>query len=317
MDHVSELAFVGPIAHSEAGKDLREYNTGLLDAGYSRLPPSPAKDEFEGTVDEHLRLLKLSEAILDILLQQEDIQKVAEPTLIHIDFHKRNIYVSDDDPRVVTAIIDWQSASIEPMFCYAHETPDFVEAPADIQEYLRQFRGPSSEDLRDDPAREKAKQKLEKEIDLCQKTYTTILRALIPNLWSTMQMDQRYVRLFRYCNSSWRDCAVALHQEILELSEGWQDLGLPGTSPYQPSEKALAAHRNAWEAYETVQKLRLFIFKMVGSNSDGWVPNEHWKEAQVICRDAFGLWMEAVEEENDPNMTVEEARRLWPFEIVQ
>ena len=131
------------------------------------------------------------------------------------------------------------------MFCYAHETPDFVEAPGDIQEYLRQFLSPSYEDVPDDPAREKAKQKLEKEIDLCQKTYTTILRALISNLWSAMQMDQRYVRLFRYCNSSWRARAVALRQEILELSEGWQNLGLPGTSPYRPSEEALAAHRNA------------------------------------------------------------------------
>ncbi|EKD19976.1 hypothetical protein MBM_01928 [Drepanopeziza brunnea f. sp. 'multigermtubi' MB_m1] len=68
----------------------------------------------------------------------------------------------DEDPRVVTAIIDWQSASIEPTFFYTHETPDFVEALADFQEYLRQFLGPSSENVSDDPAREKAKQKLEK-----------------------------------------------------------------------------------------------------------------------------------------------------------
>lgn len=59
------------------------------------------------------------------------------------------------------------------------------------------------------------------------------------------------------------------------------------------------------------------MFKMVGSNSDGWVPNEHWKEAQVVCRDAFGLWMEAMREENDPKMTEEKARKLWPFEAIQ
>lgn len=58
------------------------------------------------------------------------------------------------------------------------------------------------------------------------------------------------------------------------------------------------------------------MFKTVGSNSDGWVPNEHWEDAQLICRDAFEQWMEAMRDENDPNMTEEKARRLWPFEVV-
>ncbi|EDN03226.1 predicted protein [Histoplasma mississippiense (nom. inval.)] len=34
------------------------------------------------------------------------------------DLHKRNIFVSEDDPSIVTGIIDWQSTSIEPAFCY-------------------------------------------------------------------------------------------------------------------------------------------------------------------------------------------------------
>lgn len=308
------LVFAGLITNADAGKDLRAYSAGLLDAGYSRLPPSPAQDEFECTVDEHLQLLKLSGDILEVLLQKEEIQDVSEPTLLHNDFHKRNIYVSDDDPQVVTAVIDWQSASVEPMFRYAHETPDFVQEPMDIQEYLQKFVDPGVENLPDDLIREKARKKQQTDIDLCQKTYTTILRALIPKLWAAKQMDQRYIRLFRYCNSSWRDSAAAFRQELLDLSESWPDLGLPGTSPYQPSDEVIAAHRKDWEDYETVQRLRSFMFKMVGSNSDGWVPNEHWEDAQIICRDAFGQWMEAMRDENDPNMTEEKARRLWPFD---
>lgn len=61
------------------------------------------------------------------------IQKVASPTLLHPDIHKRNIFVSEDEPSQVTAIIDWQSTSIEPTFVYGIGTPDFLEDPeADI-----------------------------------------------------------------------------------------------------------------------------------------------------------------------------------------
>lgn len=271
------------------------------------------QDKFGATVKEHLRLLKLSENILELLLQAKEIQEVSAPTLLHNDFHKRNIYVSDDDPQVVMAIFDWQSASIEPMFCYAHETPDFVQEPPDIQTHLRGFLGSDVEEHPNNPIREKAWKKLQTEIDLCQKTYTAILQALIPRLWAAMEMDQTYIRLFRYCNSSWRDGAVALREEISNLSQRWQDLGLPGTCPYQPSEEEITEHRNDWEDYETVQRLRSFMFKIIGSNSDGWVPNEQWEDAQYACRDAFEQWMETMRDEADPTMTEEKARRLWPF----
>lgn len=52
------------------------------------------------------------------------IRDAATPVLFHPDLHKRNIFVSDDHPCVVTGIIDWQSASIEPAFWYADEIPD-------------------------------------------------------------------------------------------------------------------------------------------------------------------------------------------------
>ncbi len=47
-------------------------------------------------------------------------------TLCHADLHKRNIFVSDEDPSVITGIIDWQSSSIEPAFEYADYVPDFA-----------------------------------------------------------------------------------------------------------------------------------------------------------------------------------------------
>jgi aminoglycoside/choline kinase family phosphotransferase len=58
--------------------------------------------------------------------EEPRIRNAATPTLLHPDLHKRNIFVSDDDPAVITGIIDWQSSSIEPAFWYADDVPDFA-----------------------------------------------------------------------------------------------------------------------------------------------------------------------------------------------
>jgi len=44
-------------------------------------------------------------------------QNTAASTLLHADLHERNIFVSDDDPTIITGLIDCQSSNIEPEFC--------------------------------------------------------------------------------------------------------------------------------------------------------------------------------------------------------
>jgi hypothetical protein len=64
-----------------------------------------------------------------MLVQDKRIQDAAVPTLLHADFHMKNIFVSPEDPIVITGLIDWQSTAIEPAFIYANETPDFAALP--------------------------------------------------------------------------------------------------------------------------------------------------------------------------------------------
>ncbi|GLA81919.1 hypothetical protein AtubIFM56815_006098 [Aspergillus tubingensis] len=91
--------------------DLYEYCDGLIDAGLSRLPAvdleMKRRPMYHGSVETHKMLLA----------QTRDLMRY---------LHKRNIFVLEDDPSEITAIIDWQAASIEPAFCYADEIPDFA-----------------------------------------------------------------------------------------------------------------------------------------------------------------------------------------------
>lgn len=72
--------------------------------------------------------------MLQNMVKDKRIQDAAVPTLLHPDFHKRNIYVLAENPTVLTGLLDWQSASIEPAFIYANETPDFATLPEKPEE---------------------------------------------------------------------------------------------------------------------------------------------------------------------------------------
>lgn len=116
---------------------------------------------------------------------------MAIPILLHPDIHKRNIFVSPEDPPQITAIIDWQSTSIEPAFVYANHTPDFIENSAADNASLEKpmqgeaagmesFEGVSEEE----PEVEAARKKHEKDVLTCQQTYEVVLRGFVPKFYN-------------------------------------------------------------------------------------------------------------------------------------
>ncbi|RHZ58563.1 hypothetical protein CDV55_106039 [Aspergillus turcosus] len=107
------------------------------ETGFSRLPKEPVTYELlthQGSVQDHIRLLKISQEVMQRLVEDKRIQDAATPTLLHPDFHMRNIFVSSEEPALITGLIDWQSTSIEPAFIYANETPDFAALPEELGE---------------------------------------------------------------------------------------------------------------------------------------------------------------------------------------
>jgi hypothetical protein len=80
--------------------------------------------------------------------------------MFHPDLYKRDIFVSEDDLTIITAIIDWQSTNIEPAFWYADEVPDFAQPISD----------PSCED------------QIEPKSEACAKAFNICTQFLVPKL---------------------------------------------------------------------------------------------------------------------------------------
>lgn len=243
------------------------------------------------------------------LVEDKRIQDAATPTLLHPDFHMRNIFVSAEEPTLITGLIDWQSTSIEPAFIYANETPDFAALPEE----------PGEDTFEKGHSEQKSpgcKEREWKDASICYQTYDVCMKGLAPKLRPARLLDPSLFRLFQYCHTTWRDSAAALHQELIELSARWTELGLQGACPFSPTEKEVKEHARVYEDFETLQKLKLWLKHSLHTNSDGWVPSDKWDVARAAHRAAYDQWMQTARESESrgEGLTVAKADKLWPFD---
>jgi len=247
-------------------------------------------------------LLETSRSILEKFIELPAVQEASIPTLWHPDFHMRNIYVSEDDPTVITGVIDWQSTSIEPALMYRLETPDFAQLPPYDEDLDGRHEGELSEEERKSKA----------DTSLCNQAFGVSLN-LIPNLNKARALDENLVRLFLYCHTSWRMSAAALRAELIAISKEWNNLGLSGVCPYQPGEDELALHEKRYEDFQTVQRLKSYLARVFYGSADGWVPNGEWEAAKESHRVQFQRWMQTATK-GDEGYTEEKAAKMWPWD---
>lgn len=278
------------------------YCDALIDTGLSRIPPTDEADSkypsFQGSVSEHVRLLRLSRDILHIVSADPRVQQAAAATLHHADLHKRNIFVLEDDPTVVTDIIDWQSSGVEPALENADNIPDFLDYNPDASQ--------------DDKTADKTAK-------YCQMAYDTCLKALVPKFAAARVLDEDLLRPYRLCHRTWRDTIPAFRRDLIKLMGRWKEFGLPGQCPYpKPTVDELAHHNAHYEDFEIAQKLREDLMSLLDTSSDGWVPMQSWDKTAAFHKQCFEEILRNVKmeegKEGEP-LTEEKLRRMWPFDI--
>jgi hypothetical protein len=229
--------------------------------------------------------------------------------LLHPDYNKRNIFVSESDPRTVTAIIDWQSASISPIFSYADDTPDFVLPHDTVENLVIAEIGTNAPEA----AREIKDKSIRKRIKILPLVFTTCLQGWMPVVWKARQTDLTLLRPFQYCGTSWRDSATALRQELIELSQQWTSLALTGECHYQPIEGELPYHATTFKDFEHVVDTRLAIMELLKCDLDGWVSSEGYELAKELLYETYVEYLKTATEW-EHGLTEEKAVELWPFD---
>ncbi|KAL5335577.1 kinase-like domain-containing protein [Aspergillus crustosus] len=273
------------------GLSIGEYCDGLIDSGLSRVPAADINPEkraiYHGSPETHSALLKCARSVLKRMSTNTRICDSAAPLLFHPDLHMRNIFVSEDDPSVITSIIDWQGASIEPAFWYSDEVPDFATGS-----------------------------------ELCTRAFDLSSQFYTPKLSGPRLMDDTLYRPFLYSYRTWKDGAVALHHEIIETARLWKEIRFKGQCPYPlPTREELVSHEKEYKLFETAQQLRTDLSGLLDTASDGWVPPDRWKETHAAHKQIFDEMLQAVlsnpnaDDDDEPVKDEMTLRAIWPFDI--
>lgn len=221
----------------------------------------------------------------------------ARPMLLHPDLNMRNIFVMETDPTIITGIIDWQSASVEPAFWYADAVPDFAICTSD---HLGQI----------DPAS-----------DFCKQAFNGCVQLLMPKLAYAMSLDESLFRPFRYCYRTWKDGAVAFRHELIETSRLWAELGLPDSSPFpMPTPEELAVHQRYYRKFEAAQELKHELSRLMQISTDGWFPSEARDATLLAHKEMFATMLQVILAEENPDADEpirdeRDLREMWPFDL--
>jgi len=261
-------------------------------------------DDKQASVDHHLRLLDLNQRILRTLTDTDTVKAASNPTLFHPDFHTRNIFVDTEDPTEITGIIDWQSAAIEPAFVHAAETPDFAEE-LPFDRVLGANRASEPDEAQADSQR-------------CAQAWA-VLAYVCPKLGQAISLDPLLCRYLAAGSSGWLDDSLSLRSLLTDMGDRWQELGLPDDRMYQPSHEDTKALEVELDERESTQRLRMYLARLLGCETDGWVRADKWDEILPRYREQYGNFVhscvESREEGESESEAVEKAQRLWLYDL--
>ncbi|KAK5115920.1 hypothetical protein LTR62_000376 [Meristemomyces frigidus] len=236
-----------------------------------------------------------------------DFRYRAEP-LSHPDFHTRNIFVDPTDPTRITGIIDWQWAAIEPAFMLTAETPDIA------QELPHDGRPSGNADANTNELSPQAK--IRADAKFCADAWA-IMSHICSETRAAYLMDSTLNSFLAAGSNGWLKDPVTTRLILLELHQKWTELGLPGQSFYQPRGEETEELERQSDTAKTSNGLQEHLSRLLGCDTDGWIPVEKWEEVLPIYREEYRRSVTAHTDEggagNEAKAT-READQIWPFD---
>jgi hypothetical protein len=250
---------------------------------------------------QHAELLDIAHRTIRTFIAQDHVRTAGAPLLSHPDLHTRNIFVLPEDPTVITGIVDWQPAAVEPAYVFAAETPDFAAEPPEQEE--------SEQPADKDSTESQALANLKTGVDFCVKTWSMV-PSICPKLREASQLDDSVVQLLSAPSNGWLDDDDSLRSMLSNLKQKWTELGLPGESCYQETQEEAKALETRLDRRQATERLRKFLSRQLGCDNDGWVATDRWEDVLPRYREIYRSFVESVAE-SDPD---EDADDLWPFD---
>ncbi|KAI9685112.1 MAG: hypothetical protein M1820_010834 [Bogoriella megaspora] len=289
---------------------LTEFGTALAKREIHRILLEPRSLDAipqPGTPAESIALLETTVKLMQIIGSHHNLVRHAKPTLSHTDLHMGNIFVSKNDPSEISAIIDWQCTQIAPLFLQAR-WPRFLSPPKNYPVGVVRPKLPENyEDLN-----KYEKELAEHEFKQATAAKAYELRCGLDNkgaYWA-MEIPIVYRELFNCCANTREEGPVPLRSCLIEIHNSWQDLGLPGSCPYEFREEDIQNNEREFQKYDEWDNVQKFARKYLATDAEGWIsPEVDFPRMQEQNRVLFDFFAQ----ETAGQFTREHVLKLWPF----
>lgn len=275
------------------GMNLTDLGLALAGRGLTQIQTStflPRGPHF-GSKDEHSRILEAAMDIVPKLAEHPIVKPYCRPTLWHRDLHLGNIYICDQDPTDIVSIIDWQFLSVMPAFMQV-QWPYFLSPPENYETGLIKPELPSNFDEMDPD--EKAFAVAVNDQALLSKCYEAALtKNHLPSCFALTRVHSAMRHLFSSCETTWKDGIIPLRDCLIQISESWRELGLPGSFPFSITDDDLSKHRLELSRYMDWHKLKSYTQELLHSDDDGWVsPQLDFGKVQERHAELYQLYLQ-------------------------
>lgn len=293
-----------------SGESVAAYGRALAEREIFRLRTqlSARPDRLHyANIEDDIALLQKAADLIDRLESHLSLEQNSRPTLWHTDLHMGNIFVSETEPSKIVSLIDWQSISVSPLFLQAR-WPIFLEPPDDYVKGFVHPQLPSDFETMDEEDKGLATYKFKQASRT--KAYETSTYLKNRDAYNAMNVPRVFRELFIRCGEVFEEGVEPLRACLIEISQSWEQLKLPGTCPFSFTPNETSSHDIAFEEYEEFHRVRKFALEYLDTDSEGWIaPAMDFDEKQAQNKALFEYYLENLAD----GKSRKELLRIWPF----
>ncbi|KAE8350855.1 phosphotransferase family protein [Aspergillus coremiiformis] len=253
--------------------------------------------------NDHIRSL---EAYLKIAPELLPSNELLRPLLRHPDLQPNNIFVSDDLD--IVGLIDWQHASVLPLFLAAG-IPKFFQNYDDPESLA--FRPPPHPDLSGIDEEEKADA-----LEVFRRRHTHFFylaftqRFNEPHFCAIDQPTNMLTRrIFSHAGEPWEGNNVPLQADLVLITKLWHEYST-GPCPISFPSAEADSIMHLQNMQEEVDLYLKRIRNAIGISVDGWAPPDEYEAACSRARQMKIDGLASLDTEYEREMT----GRHWPFD---
>lgn len=268
-----------------------------------------AVPSLHGTKDEHESVLNSARSIMPYISGLPVLQQRSKPILWHPDLHMGNIFVSEEDHAQITCLIDWQSASVCPLFIQPR-WPVFLNPPESYRVGIGELpKLPEDFDQLDSDEKDRAV--YEKDNAMSSKAYEVATRINNGETYTArFSLDETLRGLFADLGDTWEDGIVPLQAHLVKVFVSWERMGFSPPCPVQFTSREIEALNRRYDQYAQFREVQSIARKYLSTDSEGWIsPVLDFAEKKEQNRVLLELVIERFKNE----LTADEVKAIWPF----